>query len=280
MKLGAFVFPTDYSMPVVELARAMEERNLDSLFVAEHTHIPASRLTPYPAGIPLPDEYWHVYDPFVALSAAAAVTSKLRVGTGVSLVIEHDPIVLAKQVASLDHLSGGRFLFGVGGGWNREEMENHGTKYETRWSLMRERIEAMKAIWTMENAEYHGNFVSFDEIWSWPKPVQQPHPPVLVGGDAERTLERVVRYGDVWMPIPRRGAEGLKERMDELARLAAAAGRGPIPTWAYGVSTKPERLQAYRELGVAACIAALPSSSAEEVLPILDHLAEQVEAVA
>ncbi|HSO93479.1 MAG TPA: LLM class F420-dependent oxidoreductase [Candidatus Dormibacteraeota bacterium] len=276
MKIGVVIFPTDYAIPITELARACEAAGLDSLFVAEHTHIPASRLTPWPGGAALPQQYWHTLDPFVALSAAAAVTSRLKLGTGISLVVEHDPIVLAKQVASLDHLSGGRFLFGVGGGWNREEMENHGTTYETRWSLLRERIEAMKVIWTMDQAEYHGRFVDFGPIWSWPKPIQRPHPPILVGGDAPNTFKRVLGYGDVWMPIPGRGAADLAERMAELKRLATEAGRGRIPVWVYGVSPRPESMARYRELGIDAAIVALPDADAETVLPIVEALGSEV----
>jgi probable F420-dependent oxidoreductase len=280
LKIGAVIFPTDYAIPITELARACEAAGLDSLFVAEHTHIPASRLTPWPGGADLPRMYWHAMDPFVALSAAAAVTSRLKLGTGISLVVEHDPIVLAKQVASLDHVSGGRFLFGVGGGWNREEMENHGTAYETRWSLLKERIEAMKVIWTQDEAEYHGRFVDFGPIWSWPKPIQRPHPPILVGGDAPNTFKRVLGYGDVWMPIPGRGAAGLPERMAELKRLATEAGRDPIPVWVYGVSPRPERLAQYRELGVDAAIVSLPDDGPETVLPIVEALGRAVTSLA
>ena len=280
MKLGAVIFPTDYSLPITELARACERAGLDSLFVAEHTHIPTSRLTPWPGGADLPEQYWHTLDPFVALAAAAAVTERLKVGTGVSLVIEHDPIVLAKQVASLDHLSSGRFLFGIGGGWNREEMENHGTAYETRWSLLRERIEAMKAIWTQDEAEYHGRFVDFGPLWSWPKPVQKPHPPVLVGGDAPNTFKRVLGYGDVWMPIPGRGAVSLTDRIAELQERAAEAGRGRIPVWVYGVSPKEDRLAEYRAQGVDAAIVALPAARSEMVIPIVEHLGGLVQRLA
>ena len=176
MKFGAFIFPTDYSIDPAELAREVEARGFESLWFPEHTHIPVSRRTPYPGGAELPEEYSHSLDPFVALGAAAAVTERLKLGTGITLVIERDPITLAKEVATLDHISNGRVLFGVGGGWNREEMANHGTDPSRRWKLLRERIEAMKAIWTQDEAEYHGEFVDFDPIWSWPKPVQRPPP--------------------------------------------------------------------------------------------------------
>ena len=196
MHYGVCIFPTDYSIRIDELARAAEERGFESLFVTEHTHIPASRRTPFPGGTELPREYSHTLDPFVALTAAAAVTRTLKVGTGICLVIEHDPITLAKQVASLDVLSGGRFLFGIGGGWNAEEMENHGTAFKTRFRLLRERVLAMKEIWTKDAAAFHGEFVSFDPIWSWPKPAQTPHPPILLGGESGYTLQRVVDFCD------------------------------------------------------------------------------------
>src|SRR5437016_11340399 len=200
MKFALAIFPTEDTQEPGELARMAEERGFESLHFPEHTHIPASRRTPYPAGGELPRQYSRTYDPFVALTAAAAATERILLATGICLVIERDPIITAKEVASLDHLSEGRFLFGVGAGWNREEMENHGTDPHRRFSLMRERIEAMKAIWTEDEAEYHGQHVSFDPIWSWPKPVQEPHPPVLVGGNGKKVLDRVVACGDEWMP--------------------------------------------------------------------------------
>src|SRR5215207_7114428 len=213
---GVMMFPTDYAVTPGEIARMAEERGFESLLFPEHTHIPAVRKTDYPGGGELPTEYAHTHDPFVALTAAAAATQRLRVGTGICLVIERDPIVTAKEVASLDQLSGGRFLFGVGAGWNREEMENHGTDPHRRFSLMRERVEAMKAIWTQNEASYHGEHVEFDRIWSWPKPVQKPHPPVLVGGNGPKVLDRVVAFGDEWMP---NRVTGLTERIEELRQL-------------------------------------------------------------
>src|SRR5947208_3345797 len=200
MHYGVCIFPTDYSIRIDELARAAEERGFESLFVTEHTHIPASRRTPFPGGTELPREYSHTLDPFVALTAAAAVTRTLKVGTGICLVIEHYPITLAKQVASLAFLSGGRFLFGIGGGWNAEEMENHGTAFKTRFRLLRERVLAMREIWTKDAAAFHGEFVRFDPIWSWPKPAQTPHPPILLGGESGYTLQRVVDFCDGWFP--------------------------------------------------------------------------------
>src|SRR3954447_2857889 len=229
LQFGLAMFPTDYAIDPVALGRLAEERGFESLWFPEHTHIPASRDTPYPAGGELPQEYWHTHDPFVALAGVAAVTERLRIGTGICLVVERDPIVTAKEVASLDRLSGGRFLFGVGGGWNEEEMRNHGTDPSTRFGLMRERIEAMKAIWTQDEAEYHGRHVDFDPIWCWPKPVQRPHPPVLVGGLGEKVLDRVVAYGDEWIPNRVKSPEDLGERIAELQRRAEVAGRDRIP---------------------------------------------------
>ncbi len=183
MDFGVVMFPTDYSMRPGEFARALEERGFESVWFPEHTHIPASRRSPWPGGANLPKEYWSGYDPFVALTIAATATTRLRLGTGICLVIERDPIITAKEVASLDRLSGGRFLFGIGGGWNAEEMENHGTEFKKRWRVLRERVAAMREIWTKEEAEFHGEFVNFDRIWSHPKPAQKPHPPIIMGGD-------------------------------------------------------------------------------------------------
>jgi probable F420-dependent oxidoreductase len=272
MKLGVCIFLTDYTIDAASLGRAVEERGFESLFLTEHTHIPSSRLTPFPGGGELPRQYSHSLDPFVALGAVAAVTTKLRLGTGICLVIQRDPITLAKEVASLDHLSGGRVELGIGGGWNREEIENHGTPFESRWKILRERVEAMKTIWTEEEATYHGEFVRFDAIWSWPKPVQRPHPPVLVGGNGPRTLERVVRYGEGWMPLAMRRSE-LAERMRELGELAAKAGRDSPPISLFGVPPDPGRLQDYRDAGVSRCLFPIPAAGADEVLPVLDKLA-------
>jgi probable F420-dependent oxidoreductase len=218
MDFGVAYFPTADAVGPGELARLVEERGQESLFFAEHTHIPASRESPYPAGRELPRKYSHTYDLFVALTAAAEATSRLRVGSGICLVVERDPITTAKEVASVDRLSGGRFEFGVGAGWNREEMANHGTDPRTRMRLMRERVEAMKAIWTQEEASYHGEFVDFDRIWSSPKPAQRPHPPVLVGGNGPTVLDRVLAFGDAWFPNYLR--EGVFERLPELRARA------------------------------------------------------------
>src|SRR5438067_11734572 len=235
MKLGLAMFPTDDAVRPAELGRIAEEHGFESLFLPEHTHIPASRRSPYPGGGELPREYSHTYDPFVALATVADATERIKLATGICLVVERDPITTAKEVASLDHLSNGRFLFGVGAGWNREEMENHGTDPRRRFSLMRERVEAMKAIWTQDEAEYHGEHVDFDPIWSWPKPLQQPHPPVLIGGMGPRVVERVMAYGDGWFPQPARVThEEFMARLKELRRAADEAGRGLPEISAFG----------------------------------------------
>ena len=270
MRFGIAIFPTDETPDPATIARLVEERGFESLFFTEHTHIPASRQTPYPRGGELPREYSRTYDPFVALTAAAAATERLRVGTGICLVIERDPIITAKEVASLDRLSGGRFLFGVGAGWNVEEMENHGTDPRRRFSLLRERIEAMKAIWTEDEATYHGEHVDFERIWCWPKPVQEPHPPVLVGGNAERVLDRVVAFGDEWMP---NRFSGLTERIETLNRLAEEAGRGPIPVTLSGAKPDMELIERGEELGVHRCTFYIAPADASESERRLDGLA-------
>ncbi len=272
MKFGVAIFPTDYSIAPHQVAKEAEDRGFESIFFPEHTHIPASRKTPWPGGAELPLEYSHSLDLFVGLGAAAAATEKIMLGTGICLVIERDPIVLANEVATLDHISNGRVLFGVGGGWNREEMENHGTSFEKRWFVLRDRIEAMKAIWTEDEASYHGDFVDFDRIWSWPKPIQKPHPPIFVGGNGARTLERVVRYGDEWMPLPR-GDVDMSPRIQELQELAAKAGRAPIPVSIFFAPPDADKLRVLDSNGVGRSIFILPSAEADVVLPKLDELA-------
>jgi probable F420-dependent oxidoreductase len=271
MKLGIAYFTADYSVDPPTFARMVEERGFESLFFPEHTHIPASRRTPYPPGGDLPPEYSRTHDPFVALAAAAMVTERLLLATGICLVVERDPIVTAKEVASLDQLSGGRFLFGVGAGWNIEEMENHGTDPRRRFSLMRERVEAMKAIWTQDEAEYHGEHVDFDPIWCWPKPLQQPHPPILVGGNAENVLKRVVAYGDEWMP---NRVSGISEKVAELQRLAEEAGRGPIPVTLSGARPDPELIAKGEEIGIHRCTFYVTPGDRDQVERELDELAK------
>jgi probable F420-dependent oxidoreductase len=254
MDLGVAIFPTHDSIAPADVARLAEERGHESLFFPEHTHIPASRATPHPSGRPLPRRYAHTFDLFVAVTAALSATSRLRVGSGVCLVIERDPIITAKEVASVDFLSGGRFEFGVGAGWNREEMANHGTDPRVRMAVMRERVEAMKAIWTSDEASYAGDYVSFDRIWSWPKPAQRPHPPVLVGGAGPGVLDRVLAFGDAW--FPNYAPAGILERAKE---LQARADR-PVGLMVMGVPADPRALEAYAEAGFARAVHWLPSA--------------------
>jgi len=270
MKFGIAMFPTDYAVDPATVARLVEERGFDSLWFPEHTHIPSSRKTPYPAGGELPEMYSHTYDPFVALMAAAAATNELKLGTGICLVIERDPITTAKEVASLDQLSGGRFLFGVGAGWNREEMENHGTDPRRRFSLMRERIEAMKAIWTEDEAEYHGEHVGFDPIWSWPKPRQLPHPPILVGGNGPKVLDRVLAFGDEWMP---NRLDGFADRVKELQQRANDAGREEIPVTFSGAKPDAETVEQVRAAGAHRITFYVKPEDAGEVERRLDRYA-------
>jgi probable F420-dependent oxidoreductase len=274
MHKAVSIFPTDASITPADLARALEERGFESLWVAEHSHIPASRKTPFPAGGELPKMYYDVMDPFVCLASAATATKRLKVATGVCLLIQRDPIQTAKQVASLDRISNGRFLFGIGGGWNAEEMANHGTRFESRFQLLRERVEAMKEIWTKDKAEYHGKLVDFDPVFAWPKPVQKPHPPVIVGGAYPYGARRAIAYGDGWVPHARRPAYGdVLNLLPEFRKLAAAAGREPgtIPITVFGVAEDPDLIGRYRDAGVARLVFNLPAAGADEVLPVLDR---------
>ena len=278
MQFGIFDYATDSSMHPAELAVAVEQRGFDSLFVPDHTHIPVSRQSPWPGGAELPEHYKRMMDPFGALAAAAAVTKRIKLGTGICLIIERDPIVTAKEVATLDHLSNGRVLFGIGAGWNREEMENHGTDYTRRFKLMRERTEAMQAIWHNEQAEYHGEFVNFDKLWAWPKPVQKPHPPIFMGGEGLRTLKRTVNYADVWLPLDP-GVEHLtpdgmtfEQQVSTLQELAAEAGRGRIPIHLFFAARKPEVLQRHRDNGIDGVIWPLPPGGRDKALARLDEL--------
>jgi probable F420-dependent oxidoreductase len=272
MKFGVAIFATADGPGPDELGRMAEERGFESLFFPEHTHIPASRETPYPPGGELPPEYSRTYDPFVALSAAAGATERLLVGTGICLVIERDPIVTAKEVATLDRLSGGRFLFGVGAGWNAEEMRNHGTEASKRFEVMRERIEAMKAIWGQEEASFSGRHVSFERIWSWPKPLQRPHPPILVGGIGPRVLDRVLAYGDEWMPN-RISQDDLARRMRELGDRAEEMGREPIPVTLAGMKPDAAWIARLADLGVHRGLFWLPPSGAPALERAFDEAA-------
>jgi probable F420-dependent oxidoreductase len=277
MHYALTMFPTDYAMRPDAFACAAEERGFESVFFPEHTHIPTSRQTPYPAGGELPKEYSHTHDPFVALAMAAAVTSTLKLATGICLVVERDPIVLAKEVASLDLLSGGRVIFGIGGGWNVEEMAHHGTAFGTRWKLLRERIEAMKAIWQHDEASYRGELVRFDPIWSYPKPAQKPHPPILLGGHGPKALDRVVAYCDGWMPIGLRPA-ALREGIADLRARAEKAGRDArtISVSLFWAPADEALLADYAALGVERVIFPLPPAAADEVLPKLDRYAKLI----
>jgi probable F420-dependent oxidoreductase len=262
---GIGYFPTHDAVSPGDIARLVEERGHESLFFPEHTHIPASRETPYPAGGELPQKYFHTYDLFVALTAAAAATSRLRIASGICLVIERDPITTAKEVASVDAISGGRMEFGVGAGWNREEMRNHGTDPRVRMEVMRERVEAMKAIWTQDEASYHGKYVDFDRIWSWPKPAQRPHPPVLVGGNGPTVLDRVLSFGDAW--LPNNTGEDLLARARE---LWARADR-PIEVIVMGAPAKAAVLDEFAKAGVRRVVRWIPSATLGPVERALDR---------
>jgi probable F420-dependent oxidoreductase len=274
MRVGTFYFPVDYGIEPGELAKALEDRGFDSLFMPEHTHIPASRKSPFPGGGDLPKRYSHTHDPFVALSFAAAATKKLKLGTGILLVPQHEPIVTAKAIASLDQLSGGRFIFGIGGGWNVEEMENHGAKYQTRFKQMREHVLAMKELWTKEEASFDGEFVKFDRVWSWPKPAQQPHPPVILGGETDHTLRRVIEYCDGWFPRPRGGFDVVKG-VAHLRQMAEKAGRDPstITTIVFGSANDAKVLESYDKAGIQSALLAIPDDSRDEILRYLDKIA-------
>ncbi len=273
MKFGVFYFPTDYGIQVPELAVELENRNIESLFVCEHTHIPTSRKSPFPGGGELPKKYIHTHDPFIALSFAAALTKKLRLGTGICLVPQHDPIVLAKVIASLDMMSGGRVEFGIGGGWNVDEMNNHGVEYKTRFKQMREHTEAIKAIWTQDEASYHGEFVNFDPIWSYPKPTQKPHPPILLGGETDYTLKRIVEYCDGWIPRGNMNFDP-KVSLKRLHDMADKHGRDPkeLSTTLFRGPTTKHELDACREAGVDRVLYEVPDGTRDEALKALDDV--------
>ena len=277
MDIGVYMFPTDYAIRIDELAVEAEQRGFESLWVPEHTHIPTSRQTPFPAGGELPEEYSHTIDPFVGLAAAATRTDRIKLATGICLLSERDTIITAKEVASLDTLCGGRFVFGIGGGWNREELENHGTTFETRFKRLEEQIEALKRIWTEAEAEYHGRYIDFDPIWSWPKPVQKPHPPILMGGGTNSARQRVVDFCDGWLPIGI--AHDVAAGMKDLAERARAAGKRPedFPVSIFGAPPDPDTLKQYAELGVARVNFWVPPEPTEKVLPILDQYAQVLQ---
>ena len=280
MQIGASIFFTDYSMAPTDLAAALEERGFDSLWVAEHSHIPATRRFTHPQGeAALTREYYDVMDPFVTLSAAAAVTKGLKLGTTICLVIQRDTIQTAKAVASLDQISKGRFLFGIGCGWNAEEMEDHGTVYETRTLKMREQIEAMKEIWTKDKPEYHGEIVDFPPMMTSPKPMQKPHPPVIVGGAFRLAARRAIRYGDGILPAaPSAGSGSPEEFMPVWRRMAEEAGRKPqsLSVTLGGAPEDLAVLRRNRDLGVTRMNVRLPPEKADVILPILDRWAKLI----
>jgi probable F420-dependent oxidoreductase len=277
MKIGAVMFFTTESMQPASLAQAMEERGFESLWVPEHTHIPSSLRSVYPASGGLVRAYYELMDPFLALNTAATVTTKLKVGTGIALVTQRDPIVTAKMVSSIDQLSGGRFLFGVGNGWNQDEIENHGTVFETRHKLARERIEAMKTIWTEEEPEYHGEFVNFDKMKQWPKPRQKPHPPIIVGGAFPYAARRAIRYGDGWIPrADRLAKDGVGVIIDKFRVMAKEAGRDPasLPITIFRVPDGLDQLKFCQEIGVDRVTFTLPAEKEDKLMPIIDRWSE------
>jgi probable F420-dependent oxidoreductase len=279
MEFGAAIFFTEYSMGPVELAPALEERGFESLWAPEHSHIPVSRKTPYPGGGELPKEYYDVMDPFVTLTAAAIATEKLKVATGICLLQQRDVIQTAKLVASIDQVSGGRFLFGIGGGWNQDEMENHGTVYETRFQRVRESVEAMKEIWMKDEAEYHGEIVKFDPIFAWPKPVRKPYPPILVGGGFPQGARRAIRYGDGWLPIM--SADGLAAVLPKYEAMAKEAGRdiAEVPISAWNHRFDADTAKRFHDLGVLRLVTTLPPAGRDKILPVLDRCAEAMKEI-
>ncbi len=274
MHIGLYVVATDTTMPVTALARAIEERGFESMWVPEHSHIPTTGSTPYPGRGPVTQDFAHTLDPFITLTAAASVTTTLKLGTGICLLIQRDTIHTAKTVATLDHLSGGRVLFGVGGGWNRPEMENHGTQYATRFARLEEQLQALKLIWTRDEAEFHGAHVNFDPLWCWPKPVSHPHPPIIIGGETEHTLRRIVKYGDGWLPRVRDPA-GVLQGIGKLRALTRASGRAEnsISISAFGLSGRDEAIAPFRDAGVQRAIVALPPGAQDDTLRRLDRYA-------
>jgi len=286
MHLGIFIAITESTIRIDELARAVEARGFESLWVPEFTHVPVHRGTPLPsylrapgAGDEQPPHRSHIFDPFITLTGAAAVTQTLKLGTGICLLSQRDTIMTAKAVACLDQLSGGRVLFGIGGGWNAEQMEHHGTMFKTRFQKMGEQVRAMKAIWTQDIAEFHGEFVNFAPLWCWPKPVQQPHPPVLLGGESSYTLQRVVDYGEGWLPrthVLRQPAQ-VMQGMVELRERAVKAGRDmqTISVSVFGAAADRQQLEAYRAAGVTRAVLMVPQpADRETVLPLLDQYAQ------
>jgi probable F420-dependent oxidoreductase len=276
MKIGAVMFFTTDSMRPAPLARELEKRGFESLWVPEHTHIPSSRKTQYPAGGGLIRPYYDIMDPFLVLNAAATVTTKLKVGTGIALIIQRDPIVTAKEVSTIDQLSNGRFIFGVGNGWNQDEIENHGTVFKSRHKLARERIEAMKTIWANEEPEYHGEFVNFEKMKQWPKPFQKPHPPIIVGGRLEYAAKRAFRYGDGWIPRDDWLETDGVESIHKFRKMAADAGRDPasLPISIFRTPDSLDRLKLCQDVGIDRVVFSLPAEKEDKIMPILDRWSE------
>ena len=275
MHVGIAMFATDYSMPPAALAAALEERGFESLWLPEHSHIPLSRKSRYPSGGDLPKKYFDVMDPFVVMGACAAATNTLKIGTGICLVPQRDTIQTAKSVATIDQISNGRFLFGIGSGWNADEMADHGTDFKTRNKRMKEQIEAMRAIWTETKPEYHGEFVDFGPMMTWPKPIQKPCPPVMVGGEFPYAARRALDYGDAWVPHAKRPKYHILEKLPEFREMEKEAGRS-IPVTAFGVEHEPDAWAAYADAGVERIIISMESEPAEQVLPQLDKWAERL----
>lgn len=280
MKAGVAHFPTDYSIPPNELGPALEERGFESIWVAEHSHIPLSRRTPYPGGGDLPKRYLHTHDPFVWLMALAGHTSRLLLGTGICLVAQRDPIHTAKASASLDRLSGGRFQFGVGAGWNEDEMNNHGTALDGRFKLMREKVGAIQAMWTQTEAEFHGDLIDYEPMMMWPKPVQDPHPPIHVGGSFPGGARRAIEWGNGWIPILGRGEGSLAEQIVNMRKMADDVGRDPddIEISVYFAAPDPAVLTEFAEAGVHRVAFDLPSVAGDEALEALDQAMAAVDA--
>jgi probable F420-dependent oxidoreductase len=280
MDIGVEIFPTDQVPPPGRVAAEAEARGIESIWFPEHTHIPTSRLSPFPGGGPLPEHYRRTLDPFAAIASAAAVTTSLRLATGICLLAQRDPIVTAKEVASVDYLSGGRFLFGIGVGWNIEEMQDHGVDPKRRRALVREKVLAMRALWTQDEASFDGDFVSFSPSWSWPKPVQQPHPPIVVGGAAgPTTFAQVIEYGAGWMPI--HGRREIFPRLAELRAQAEAAGRDPasIELGVFAVPPVADVLESYAAAGFRRVVIGLPQDRGEAgILEEFDKAAKFVGA--
>jgi len=278
-RIGVNIFPTDYAIQPVELARAVEERGFESLFVCEHTHIPTSRISPWPGGGDLPLEYAHTHDPFIALTAAAVATERIKLGTAICLVPEHDPINLAKETASLDVISGGRVVLGIGAGWNKEEMSDHGVDFNDRWKVTRERILALRQLWNAEEAEYHGDFVDIDSTWCYPKPVQEGGIPVLLGAVSDWAAERVVDYCDGWLPNAKFGHERIRQVQEEIRAASDRTGRSydDLEQTIFWPAADEAELTYYFEQGFDRAVFALPAGPPEEVLPLLDEQAKLLE---